>query len=79
MIRNLPKTTQRVANYISRAFIGVGYKSKEISDFSQWALVESATGLSIENKFTRTRAHFTLGKNCVRFFTDFSADARSEI
>ena len=31
------------------------------------------TTSAIENKFTRTR-----GKNCVRFFTDFSADARSE-
>ena len=25
----------------------------------------------IENKFTRMRAHFTLRKNCVHFFTDF--------
>ena len=33
---------------------------------------------AIENKFTRMRARFTIGKNCVRFFTDFSADARSE-
>ena len=32
----------------------------------------------IENKFTRTRAHFTIKKIYVRFFTDFSADARSE-
>ena len=31
----------------------------------------------IENKFTRTRAHLQSEKNCVRFFTDFSADARS--
>ena len=34
---------------------------------------------AIENKFTRMRAHFTLGKKLCPLFTDFSADARSEI
>ena len=34
--------------------------------------------LTIENKLTRMRAHFTIGEKLCPLFTDFSADARSE-